>query len=164
MNNPTRRQRIHCILLLLAGLTAPALKASQQVSSHSQLQDALKANQPPSGYIDLNRCSTAASIGNLPEDRQTYRLSFSDQFSFNLQSRIITSVGDTLMNNSQMVEGIPVLVKVPATVFVSSAPDNNFLRYQISIQHEQNTWIKVYHCPWNTAVFLWRQGDTEKQD
>ncbi|WP_263322253.1 hypothetical protein [Endozoicomonas sp. Mp262] len=143
--------------IVLLGFTAFTAGAnSEKITHHDQLQEALKENQPPSGYIDLNRCSTAASIGSLPEDKQTYRLSFKDHFSFNLQSKIITSVVDMVMNSSEVIDGTPILIKVPATIFVTSSPKNNFLRYQISIENERETWVRVYHCPWDKAVYLWR--------
>ncbi|MDP0590001.1 MAG: hypothetical protein QS748_12775 [Candidatus Endonucleobacter bathymodioli] len=129
---------------------------SERVTSHEELQDALKDNHPPSGYIDLSTCNTEIVIGNMPDDDQTYRLSFNDHFSFNLKSKTITSIFDTVLNNSRTIKAKPVFIKVPATVFVSSFPQNDYLRYQITIDGEENDLIRVYHCPWKKSVYLWR--------
>ncbi len=140
---------------MAASLTSAAT-APGQIRNHHQLQDALKENQPPSGYIDLSRCSTEAVVGEIPKDQQTYRLSFRDHFSFNLESKIITSVFDTVLNSSELVGATPLFVKVPATVFVTSSPQNNYLRYQITLEGQEKNQARLYHCPWDKAVYLWR--------
>ncbi|WP_330927451.1 hypothetical protein [Candidatus Sororendozoicomonas aggregata] len=132
-----------------------SIQASVRIGNHTQLQDALRDNQPPSGYIDLSQCKTEVVVGELPEDKQVYRLSFKDNFSFNMTSKIITSVFDTVLNNSQIVKTVPVLVKVPATVFVTSSAKADYLRYQITVAG-QETLIRIYHCPWDRAVYLWQ--------
>ncbi len=141
------------ILGSLIFLVLPA-QASVRIENHNQLQDALRDNRPPSGYIDLSQCKTEVVIGELPEDKQVYRLSFKDNFSFNMTSKMITSVFDTVLNNSQVVKTVPVLVKVPATVFVTSSAKVDYMRYQITMAG-QDTLIRVYHCPWDRAVYLW---------
>ena len=143
------------IILIAANLTEAAI-AAERVTNHHQLQQALRDNYPPSGYIDLSHCSTEAVIGDIPKDEQAYRLSFKDHFSFNLESKIITSVFDTVLNNSQVIKSTPVFVKVPATVFVTSSPKNPYLRYQITIASESENMTRVYHCPWKTSVYLWQ--------
>ncbi|MDP0562873.1 MAG: hypothetical protein QS721_11330 [Candidatus Endonucleobacter sp. (ex Gigantidas childressi)] len=127
-----------------------------EVTNHEELQSALRDNRPPSGYIDLSTCVTELIIGNMPVDDQTYRLSFKDHFSFNLKSKTITSVFDTVLNHSRKIQQKPVFTKVPATVFVSSFPQNDYLRYQITINDKDDDLIRVYHCPWKKSVHLWR--------
>ena len=143
------------ILISLLFLVLP-IQASVRIENHDQLQDALRDNQPPSGYIDLNQCKTHVVVGDVPEDLQVYRLSFEDNFSFNMTSKIITSVFDTVLNNSQVVKTVPVLVKVPATIFVTSSARQNYIRYQITLHSEQESLIRVYHCPWDQALYLWK--------
>ena len=127
----------------------------QKITNHNQLQAALKDNTPPSGYIDLSYCRTETTIGNMPQDKQTYRLSFKDHFAFNLESKQITSVFDTVLNNSQSINGKPVLVRIPATVFVTSQPKTGYLRYQITVENSNKPHVKIYHCPWKRSVYLW---------
>ncbi|MDD7804308.1 MAG: hypothetical protein PUP46_01805 [Endozoicomonas sp. (ex Botrylloides leachii)] len=148
---------INLLLLASAVIMSSLTLASERITSHNALEKALRDNSPPSGYIDLSSCTTEAVVGNIPEDKQTYRLSFKDHFSFNLESKVITSVFDTVLNNSQIINSKPILVTVSATVFVTSIPTSNHLRYQITIKNDQKHYIRVYECPWKQAVYLWRQ-------
>ena len=128
--------------VFLAGCITCIAIASDKITNHQELQDALRDNEPPTGYVDLSNCITKTIIGDIPWDKQTYRLSFKKHFSFNLKSKIITSVSDTVLNNSRIIESQPILSKVPATIFVTSSPTYDHLRYQITIENKINATLK----------------------
>lgn len=151
-------RRVGANLVVLTLLFMQATLVNGKIVDHEALQNALRDNDPPSGYIDLSHCKSEFVVGNLPQDKQTYSLSFKDHFSFNLESKIITSVFKTVLNSSQIINSVPVLVNVPATIFVTSTPSTKHLRYQITIENTDKQLIRVYQCPWKQAVYLWREG------
>lgn len=143
------------LLALPLELTANAVDASR-ILGHSRLQEAIRYNQPPSGYIDLSYCDTVKSIGDLPVDRKTYRLSFDDNFAFNPDSGELSTVIETSMLQTQMLGNTPILASMPVIAIVSSAPKSPYLRYQIVSSSNQRTSMRLYMCDWKKAVYLWR--------
>ena len=129
---------------------------ASRVIGHTPLQQAIRYNTPPSGYIDLSYCDPVKSIGDLPLDRKTYRLSFEENFTFNPDNGELTTVVETPIVQTRMAGREPVLSSLPATVIISSVPKSPYLRYQISLTQGERTSMRTYMCDWEKAVYLWK--------
>ena len=149
--------RFLLILLTLwpLGLTANPADTSR-IIGHSRLQQAIRYNTPPSGYIDLSYCESVKNIGDMPVDRKTYRLSFSDNFVFNPENGELSTVINTSMLQTQMLGNTPIMATLPVTAVVSSTPKSPYLRYQVVMSSHQRTSMRTYMCNWERAVYLWR--------
>lgn len=142
-------------LLVLVPLTAQSLPNSR-VMGYRWLLSAIKNNHPPSGYLDLDKCSMTKNISDMQADRRTYRIRFTDNFSFNPDTGEIVTIMNILYQQTKDLNGTPVLMSRPATTILSGMPGNNFLNYQIVMNLEGKTLMQLYQCPWDEAVFLWR--------
>lgn len=146
-------------LLLLSSLPVVATTTdANKIIGHTPLQQAIRDNIPPSGYIDLSYCDSVQSIGELPVDRKTYSLSFDKNFIFNPDNGELSTVVNTTVLHTQMVGRTPVLSSLPATVIVSSVPKSPYLRYQVSLNRDNATSMRTYMCDWQKAVYLWKQS------
>ena len=150
-----KRLFLHCLLLISAPLIANTQDASR-VIGHNPLQQAVRYNNPPSGYIDLSYCDSVKSIGDMPLDRKTYRLSFNDNFIFNPDNGELTTVVETSVLQTQMVGRAAVLSSLPATAIISSVPKSPYLRYQVTLTQGERTSMRTYMCDWEKAVYLWK--------
>ena len=150
-----KRLFLYCLLLIPASLTAKTMDVSR-VLGHTLLQQAVRYNNPPSGYIDLSYCDSVKSIGDMPLDRKTYRLSFADNFIFNPDNGELTTIVKTSVLQTQMVGSAAVLSSLPATAIVSSVPKSPYLRYQITLTQGERTSMRTYMCDWEKAVYLWK--------
>ena len=142
-------------LLILLPLTAQSIPNSR-VMGYRWLLSAIKNNQPPSGYLDLGKCSMTKNISDMQADRRTYRISFTDNFSFNPDNGEIVTIMNILYQQTKDLNGTPVLMSRPATTILSGKPQGKFLNYQIVMNYDGKTLMQLYQCPWDKAVFLWR--------
>ena len=149
------RHFLFLLIVLPLELAANAVDANR-VLGHDRLQQAIRFNQPPSGYIDLSYCDSVKNIGDMAVDRKTYRLSFDDNFVFDPDSGELSTVLETSMLQTQMLGNTPVLAKLPVTAIVSSAPKSPYLKYQVMMSSNQRTSMRMYMCDWKKAVYLWR--------
>ncbi len=149
----------HLLFLLLTiipvELLANAVDASR-ILNHSRLQQAVRFNTPPSGYIDLSYCDSVKNVGNLPVDRKTYRLSYDDNFAFNPETGELSTISERHLLESRNVGKATVLATNPVTVIVSSSPNSPYLKYQVMASSHQRTNVRIYLCDWKKAVYLWR--------
>ncbi|OED44367.1 hypothetical protein ACH42_07720 [Endozoicomonas sp. (ex Bugula neritina AB1)] len=143
------------LIILPLEVVANAVDATR-IIGHNRLQQAIRFNTPPSGYIDLSYCESVKSIGNIDIDRKTYRLSFADNFTFNPDTGELSTIIETAMLHTKMIGKTPILAKIPITAIVSSAPQSPYLRYQIVSSSNQRTSMRMYMCGWDKAVYLWR--------
>ena len=150
-----KRFFFYCLLLISAPLTASTMEPSR-VIGHTALQQAVRYNTPPSGYIDLSYCDSVRSIGNIPLDRKTYRLSFADNFSFDPDNGELITVIETPVLQTRMIGQAAVFASLPATVIISSVPKSPYLRYQVSLTQGERTSMRTYMCDWQKAVYLWK--------
>ena len=141
--------------LVLVPLTAQSIPNSR-VMGYRWLLSAIKNNHPPSGYLDLDKCNMTKNISDMQADRRTYRIKFTDNFSFNPDTGEIVTIMNILYQQTKDLNGTPVLMSRPATTILSGMPKNNFLNYQIVMNLEGKTLMQLYQCPWDKAVFLWR--------
>ena len=142
-------------LLVLVPLTAQSIPNSR-VMGYRWLLSAIKNNHPPSGYLDLDKCRMTKNISDMQADRRTYRIKFTDNFSFNPETGEIVTIMNILYQQTKDLNGTPVLMSRPATTILSGKPQTNFLNYQIVMNLEGKTLMQLYQCPWDKAVFLWR--------
>ena len=131
-------------------------KNMERVMSHMGLQQALRDNSPPHGYIDLSYCETSNSMGKFPVDRKTHRFSFKDHFAFEPDSGEVTSITEVPTVMKERVGKRYVQTIIPMTVVVTSFPNTTFLEYQVTIRSSKQTYMRTYLCEWPKAVYLWR--------
>ena len=142
-------------VLTLLPLTAQSIPGSR-INGYPWLLSAIRNNHLPNGYLDLAKCRLTKNISDMPADRRTYGVKFTDNFSFNPDSGEIITIMNILYLQTKDLNGTPVLMNRPATTILSGKPKNDFLNYQIVMSFEGKTLMQLYQCPWDKAVFLWR--------
>lgn len=152
----TRSVTVFLSSVLLASTLQANTAESSRVVGHHELQQAIRFNTPPSGYIDLSYCDSVKSVGNMPLDRKTYRLSFDENFSFNPDNGELSTVIDTPVLQSLTVGRTTVLSSISAKAIISSVPKSPYLRYQIYTSENNRTDMRTYMCDWKKAVYLWK--------
>ncbi len=141
---------------VLANINTEFTRDSSRIVGHERLQQAIRYNSPPSGYVDLSHCETVKNIGDMPSDNKTYRISFDDNFTFNPDTGDLSTVIEVAMQQTQMLGNTPILVSLPVTTIISSAPKSPYLRYQVVMSDHERTNMRLYMCPWESAVYLWK--------
>lgn len=150
-----KRLFLYCLIMISIPLPASTMDDSR-IIGHASLQQAVRFNNPPSGYIDLSYCDSVKNIGDIPLDRQTYRVSFDDNFIFNPDNGELTTIFETTMLQTRMIGRTAVQSSLPATVIISSVPKSPYLRYQVTLSGSESTSMRTYMCDWKKAVYLWQ--------
>jgi hypothetical protein len=152
-------KHLHSTLLALILTGCPILAEALpngKIMGHRWLLSAIKSNRPPSGYLDLNNCELAKNISDLPADRRTYRISFTDNFAYNPEDGSVSTIMNILYQQTRNLGGTPVLMSRPATIILTSKPQTEHISYQVVMTHNAKTMMQLYQCSWDKAVFLWK--------
>lgn len=163
MNTAMHKSQLKWILttlLIAAPLVVAPLTANSspdtRIMGYRWLLSSIKNNQPPSGYLDLEKCTLSKNISDMQADTRTYRIKFTENFSYNPDNGEIVTIMNILYQQTKDLNGTPILMSRPATTILSGKPKMKYLNYQIVMNLEGKTLMQLYQCPWDTAVFLWR--------